>query len=67
MFERKIIRQIYGSVCEDDVSRVRSNSEINSLLQGGDIVRHTKYRRLSWLDHVEHMESEETPKFLLNG
>jgi hypothetical protein len=67
MSETKIIRQIYGSVCEDDVSRVRSNSEINSLLQGVDIVRHTKYLRFSWLDHVEHMESEGTPKYLLNG
>jgi hypothetical protein len=46
---------------------VRSNSEINSLLQGEDIVRHAKSFRLSWLSHVEHMESERTPKCLLNG
>jgi hypothetical protein len=39
IFERRAIRKIYGSVCEDGVWRVRSNSEINSLLQGGDIVR----------------------------
>jgi hypothetical protein len=34
IFEWKIIRKIYGPVCEDGVWRVRSNSEINSLLQG---------------------------------
>jgi hypothetical protein len=47
IFERKIIRKIYGPVREDGVWRVRSNSEINSLLQGEDIVRHAKSLRLS--------------------
>jgi hypothetical protein len=64
IFERKLIRKIYRPVCEDGVSRVRSNSEINSLLQGEDTVRHAKSLRLSWLGH---MESERTPKCLLNG
>jgi hypothetical protein len=36
MFEWKVIRKIYGPVFEDGVWRVRSNSEINSLLQGED-------------------------------
>jgi hypothetical protein len=78
IFERKVIRKIYGPVCEDSVWRVTSNSVINSLLQGEDtvinrllqgedIVRHTKSLRLSWLSHVEHIESERTPKCLLNG
>jgi hypothetical protein len=67
IFERKVIRKIYGPVCEDGVWRVRSNSEIHSLLQGQDIVRHAKSLRLSWLGHVERMESERTPKCLLNG
>jgi hypothetical protein len=40
IFKRKVIRKIYGPVCEDGVWRVRSNSEIHSLLQGEDIVRH---------------------------
>jgi hypothetical protein len=66
IFERKIIRKIYGPVCEDGVWRVRSNSEINSLLQGEDTVRHAKSPRLSWLGHVERMESGRTPKRLLN-
>jgi hypothetical protein len=41
-----IIRKIYGPVCEDGVWRVRSNSEIHSLLQGEDTVRHAKSLRL---------------------
>jgi hypothetical protein len=36
ILERKVIRKIYGPDCEEGVWRVRSNSEINSLLQGED-------------------------------
>jgi hypothetical protein len=67
IFERKVIRKMYGPVCEDSVWRVRSNAEIDSLPQGEDLVRRTKSLRLSWLGHVERMESERTPKCLLNG
>jgi hypothetical protein len=51
IFERKIVSKIYGPVCEDGVWRVRSNSKINSLLQGEDIVQHGKSLSLSWLGH----------------
>jgi hypothetical protein len=30
-------------------------------------VRHTTFLRFCWLGHAEHMESERTPKCLLNG
>jgi hypothetical protein len=67
IFERKVIKKIYGPVCEDGVWRVRPNSEINGLFQGEGTVRHTGSLRLSWRAHVERMESERTPKCLLNG
>jgi hypothetical protein len=67
IFETKIMRKIHGPVCEDGVSRVRSNSEINSLFHGEVIMRHPKSLCLSWLGHVERMESERTPKCLFNG
>jgi hypothetical protein len=67
IFERKFIKKIYSPVCQGGIWRVRSNSEIHSLLQGEDTVRHAKSLRLSWLGHVERMESERTPKCLLTG
>jgi hypothetical protein len=67
ILERKIIKKIYGPVCEDGIWRVRSNSKFNSLLQEEDIVRHTKSVRLSQLGHVVCMESERSPKCLLNS
>jgi hypothetical protein len=52
MFERKIIRKVYGSVMENNIWRVRHNEEINTLLKGEDIVRFIKSQRIRWLEHV---------------
>jgi hypothetical protein len=38
MSERKIIRIIYGPVLENNIWRIRHNEEINTLLEGEDIV-----------------------------
>ncbi|PNF17936.1 hypothetical protein B7P43_G18452 [Cryptotermes secundus] len=62
MFERKIIRKIYGPVMENNMWRIRYNEEINALLKGEYIVRYQvsenkmkKTRpRMRWLDDVEN-------------
>jgi hypothetical protein len=42
MFERNIIRKIYGPVMENNIWRIRHDEEINTLLKGEDIVRFIK-------------------------
>jgi hypothetical protein len=56
MFERKIIRRIYGPVMENNVWRIRYNEELNTLLKGEDIVGFIKSQRIRSLRHVERME-----------
>jgi hypothetical protein len=46
MFERKIIRKIYGPVMENNIWRIRYSEEINTLLKGEDIVRSIKSQRI---------------------
>jgi hypothetical protein len=59
IFERKILRKIYGPVLENGEIRIRYNEELNELIKGEDIGRFIKAQKLQWLGHVERMN--ETP------
>jgi hypothetical protein len=48
MFERTIIRRIYGPVMGNNVWRLRYNEELNTLLKGEYIVRFIKSQRIRW-------------------
>ena len=62
IFERKVIRKIYGGISADGITwRRRTNAEIDELLNKEDIVRYIKSQRLRWIGHIERMASHRTP------
>ena len=67
VFERRVIRRIYGPVFENGMWRIRSIVELNNLLKGEDIVRFAKSQRLRWIGHVERMAETRMPKRLLKA
>ena len=67
IFERKILRGIFGPVKEHNVWRRRYNFELDKLYGEPNIVKTIKINRLRWLGHVSRMEDERVPKKLLNG
>jgi hypothetical protein len=67
LFERKVLRKIDGPISENGIWRIRYNEELNKIIQGEDIVRYIKSRRIRWLGHVERMEVKEMPKRMLHG
>jgi hypothetical protein len=52
IFERKILRKIYGPVKDQDNWRIRTNSELDTLTGGVNIVGYIKAQRLVWA-HTE--------------
>ena len=60
-----MVRRIYGWVEEEDGWRIRTNTEIEKILEGQDIVRFAKAMRISWLGHVNRMPDDRLPKEVL--
>jgi hypothetical protein len=66
IFERKVLRKIFGRVQNEDGSwRIRVNHELSELIGNADIVRFIKRRRIAWLGHVKRMGEKRTPKSVL--
>jgi hypothetical protein len=53
VFERKILRKIFGPTKKKDGSwRIKTNIELDELIQHRNIINYVKYRRLSWFGHI---------------
>ncbi len=66
VFERRILRSIFGGIKVEDNWRRRYNHELYQLYNEPDIVKHIKITRLRWLGHVQRMEEERVPLKMLN-
>ena len=42
--------------------RLKTNEELEEAIDNENIVRYIKYKRLSWLGHVERMTNERVAK-----
>jgi len=66
IFERQILRKIFGPVNIDSVWRIRNNMEIDNLIEGADIVRFIKAQRIKWLGHIQRMDQARPAGKLLD-
>ena len=56
IFERKIMRKIFGPTRTDNgYWRIKPDQEISGILKGQNIIGFIKKPRLNWLGHIEHM------------
>jgi hypothetical protein len=56
VFERKIVRKIFGPTKEDNGNwRIKTNIELDELIKHRNIMNNVKAQRLSWFGHKNRM------------
>jgi hypothetical protein len=66
VFERKILRRIFGPTKEDQIWRIKTNEELDKLIKPKNIVNYIKAQKLSWFCHVQRMSNTRTVKKIFN-
>jgi hypothetical protein len=63
VFERKVLRRIYGPAKEKDGTwRIKSNEELNRLIGNKTIINYIKAQRLACFGHVHRMPDNSMVK-----
>jgi len=56
VFERKILRKIFGPTKEDNgIWRIKTNKELDELINHRNVINYVKAQRLSWFGHINRM------------
>ena len=56
VFERKVLRKIFGPTKERDGTwRTKINAELDELIRHKNIINHVRAQRLSWFGHLQRM------------
>ena len=66
IFERQILRKIFGALNTDIIWRIRNSMEIDKLIEGAERVRFIKAQRIKWLGHVQRMDQARPARKLLD-
>ena len=56
VFDRKILRKIFGSTKEDNgIWRIKTNKKLDELINHRNITNYVKAQRLIWFGHINRM------------
>jgi hypothetical protein len=61
VFERKILREMYGPVKGIELWRIGRNDELEAIIKGENTVRFITCQRIRWLGHIERMQDTAIP------
>jgi hypothetical protein len=63
VFERKVLRKIFGPTKEiDGTWRIKTNNELDKLIRHKNIINYIKPQRFSWFGHLHRMPEERMVK-----
>jgi hypothetical protein len=64
IFERQILRKIYGPVDIDNTWRIRNNMETDKLIDGAHTVRSIKAQTIKWIGISKEYQARPTSNLL---
>jgi len=62
IFERKILRKIFGPNNENGIWRIKTNQELHEIIKRNNIINFIRAQRLSWLGYIEKDARYENDK-----
>ena len=62
VFERKILRKIFGPTYENGSWRIKTNQELDKIIKHNNIINFTRAQRLGWYGHIERMQETRMVK-----
>jgi hypothetical protein len=62
VFERRILRKIFGPKIENGIWRIKTNQELDEIIKHKNIINCIRAQRLSWLGHIERMQGTRMVK-----
>jgi len=66
VFEKRILRRIFGPTKGNQMWRVKTNEELDKPIKHKNIINYIKAQRLSWVGHVQRMPDNRTVKKIFN-
>jgi len=62
VFERKILRKIFGPNNENGMWHIKTNHELDEIKKRKNMINFIRAQRLSWLGHIERMQGTRMVK-----
>ena len=62
VFERKILRKIFGPTYENGSWRIKTNEELDKLIKHENVINFARSQRLGWYGHIERIKGTRMVK-----
>jgi hypothetical protein len=62
VFERKILRKIFGPTYENDSWQIKTNQELDKVIKYKNIINFARAQTLGWFGHIERIQETRMVK-----
>jgi hypothetical protein len=62
VFERKVLRKIFGPANENGIWRTKTNQELDKIIKHNNTINFIRAQRLGWLGHIERTQETRMVK-----